>query len=181
MRKLPTPILASFIIIPTITSAQDRDTAEANASDATLTARVKAVLIDNAATKASRIQVDTKDGIVQLSGFVDSQMAQEAALKAARSVPGVREVHNGLDLRAADRTAGQAAKDGVIAAKVKAEIAKDEGLAPASDINVEVNSGVVQLSGFLPNLEQKNRARDVAARVSGVRDVRNNIALEEER
>jgi hyperosmotically inducible protein len=178
MRMLPTLLLACTIAGPMTVAAQERETAGTNPSDSTLAVRVRTALIENEATKASQIQVETQDGVVQLSGFVDSELAQEAALKAARSVPGVREVHNGLDVRAADRTAGQAAKDGVIEGKVKAAIAKDEGLAAASDINVEVNDGVVQLSGFLPSLEQKNRARDVAARVGGVRDVRNNIALE---
>jgi hyperosmotically inducible protein len=180
MTRLPTVILAFVIVAPVVLAAQDRDTAESRASDAVLTARVKAALIDDEATKARQIQVETSNGVVQLSGFVDSEMDLEAALKVARSVPGVREVNNGLDLRASDRTAGQVSRDGVIAAKVKAEIARDEGLAAASDINVEVDGGIVQLSGFLPSLEQKNRARDAATRVKGVRDIRNNITLEEE-
>jgi hyperosmotically inducible periplasmic protein len=180
MMRLPTLILASIVLTPAILSAQDRDTTETQASDAALTARVKAALIDHEATKARQIQVETSSGAVQLSGFVDSEMDVETALKVARSVPGVREVNNGLDLRAPDRTAGEVSKDGVIEAKVKAEIARDEGLATASDINVEVDAGIVQLSGFLPSLEQKNRARDAATRVSGIRDVRNNIAVEEE-
>lgn len=66
-----------------------------------------------------RFALATRNGVVQLSGFVDSVMEQEAALKTARSVPGVREVRNDLDLREADRSAEQAANDGVIEAKVK--------------------------------------------------------------
>lgn len=180
MTRLLTVILAFTIVIPVILSAQDRATAETRASDAVLTARVKAALVDDEATKARQIQVETSNGVVQLSGFVDSEMDLEAALKVARSVPGVREVNNGLDLRATDRTASQVSRDGVIAAKVKAEIARDDGLAAARDVNVDVDGGIVQLSGFLPSLEQKNRARDAATRVSGVRDIRNNITLEEE-
>jgi hyperosmotically inducible protein len=180
MTRLPTLILAFTIVAPILLSAQERDTAETRASDAALTAGVKAALVNDETTKARQIQVETSNGVVQLSGFVDSEMDLEAALKVARSVPGVRAVNNGLDLRASDRTAGQVSRDGVIAAKVKAEIAKDEGLVAASDINVEVDAGIVQLSGFLPSLEQKNRARDAASRIRGVRDIRNNITLEEE-
>jgi hyperosmotically inducible periplasmic protein len=178
MKTWPTLVLASMIATPLITLVQARDTAEDRASDAALTARVKAALMDNEETKANDIQVETRNDVVQLSGFVDSVMTQEAALKTARAVPGVAEVRNDLDLRSVDRTAGQASKDGAIEAKVKAEIAKDEELASASDLNVEVNGGIVQLSGFVPSLEEKNRARDAATRVGGVKDVRNNIALE---
>lgn len=172
MRALSILVLASMIAGPGPALAQER------ASDAALTARVKAAVLDDEETKGKQIHVETRNGVVQLSGFVESVMDQEAALKTARSVPGVKEVRNDLDLDEADRSAKQAAKDGVIEAKVKAEIAKDEGLASANDVNVEVNGAVVQLSGFVANLEEKNRARDIAGAVSGVKDVRNNIALE---
>lgn len=172
MRALSILVLAWMIAGPGPALAQER------ASDAALTARVKAAVLDDEETKGTQIHVETRNGVVQLSGFVDSVMDQEAALKTARSVPGVKEVRNDLDLDEADRSAKQAAQDGVIEAKVKAEIAKDESLASANDVNVEVNGAVVQLSGFVANLEEKNRARDIAGAVSGVKDVRNNIALE---
>lgn len=172
MRAVSILVLASMIAGPGPALAQER------ASDAALTARVKAAVLDDAETKGTQIHVETRNGVVQLSGFVDSVMDQEAALKTARSVPGVKQVRNDLDLAEVDRSAKQAAKDGVIEAKVKAEVAKDEDLASANDVNVEVNGAVVQLSGFVANLEQKNRARDIAGAVGGVKDVRNNIALE---
>jgi hyperosmotically inducible periplasmic protein len=177
MKALSIFVLASMIASSATAIAQDRDIG-ARADDAALAARVKAVLIEDRDLQGRQIQVETRNGVVQLSGFVDSVMAQEAALKTARSVPGVREVRNDLDLRETNRPAGQAAKDSVIETKVKAEIAKDESLAAADDVNVEVDAGIVQLSGFVPSLEEKNRARDIVSRVSGVKDVRNNIALE---
>jgi hyperosmotically inducible protein len=178
MKTLSILVLASMLVHPAAALAQDRDMARARGGDAALTARVISALTDDTQTKGMQIQVETRNGIVQLSGFVDTVMAQEIALKTARSVPGVREVRNDLDLREADRSADQAAKDGVIEAKVKALIAKDAGLAAANDVNVEVNGGIVQLSGFVPSLEEKNRARDIAHGVRGIKDVRNNIALE---
>jgi hyperosmotically inducible periplasmic protein len=178
MRTLSILALAWMIASPVVALAQDRDTTGTRASDAALTARVKAALIDDEETKARQIQVETRNGVVQLSGFVDSVMEQEAALKTARLVPGVREVRNDLDLREADRSAEQAANDGVIEARVKAEIAKDGAIGLANDVNVEVDGGIVQLSGFVASLEDKNRARDIASEVGGVKDVRNNIALE---
>lgn len=178
MKTLSILVLASMLVSPAAALAQDRETARIRAGDAALTARVKAALSDDAQTKGMQIQVETRNGIVQLSGFVDTVLAQEIALKTARSVPGVREVRNDFDLREVDRSADQAAKDGVIEAKVKALIAKDAGLASANDVNVEVNGGIVQLSGFVTSLEEKNRARDIAHGVRGIKDVRNNIALE---
>lgn len=60
---------------------------------------------------------------------------------------------------------------------MKGEIAGKAGLGTASDVNVEVNSGVVELSGFVPTADQKMKAGEIARGISGVKDVRNNIEL----
>src|SRR5690349_16400433 len=69
--------------------------------DATITARVKAELIDNESTKARQIEVETYRGVVQLNGFVGSQTERSTAERVARSVDGVQEVHNNLKLKEA--------------------------------------------------------------------------------
>jgi len=145
--------------------------------DAGITARVKTALISNKATKATQINVETSDGVVQLSGFVDSEMARQAAVSAARNLGGVKEVRDRLLIRDAGRTAGQAVDDTVIAAKLKSELASGAGLGTATEVVVEVNSGVVELSGFVPSHDQKNRAAEIARRISGVMDVKNNIMV----
>lgn len=67
--------------------------------DSLLTAKVKAALIANPATKARQINVATLRGVVQLSGFVDSAAARDEASEVARSVTGVKDVHNELELK----------------------------------------------------------------------------------
>lgn len=70
--------------------------------DATVTARVKAALTANTVTKARQINVETRQGVVQLHGFVDSQAEANAAVQEARAVPGVSEVRNDLEIKPAD-------------------------------------------------------------------------------
>jgi hyperosmotically inducible periplasmic protein len=145
--------------------------------DAGTTARVKSALISNKATKATQISVQTVDGVVQLSGFVDSEMARQAAVSTARNIGGVTEVRDRLLIRDAGRTGGQAIDDTVIAAKLKTELASGAGLGTATEVIVEVNSGIVELSGFVPTFDQKNRAAEIARRITGVMDVKNNITV----
>ena len=45
--------------------------------DSVLTAKVKTALIESSDTKAHQINVETKQGVVQLSGFVDSASCEE--------------------------------------------------------------------------------------------------------
>lgn len=67
--------------------------------DSAITAQVKTKLIADAPVDANKIDVETRAGVVQLSGFVDSADARNRAGEIARSVDGVREVRNDLELR----------------------------------------------------------------------------------
>ena len=148
-----------------------------NMDDSVISMRVKSALIANDATKATQINVETHRGVVQLSGFVDSEAMRAAAASTAKSVTGVKQVQNKLMIRDANRTAGQAVDDTVIAAKVKGELAGKSGFSTATQVNVEVNSGIVELSGFVSNADERAKAASIARSVPGVKDVRNNIAL----
>lgn len=174
MRKFTAWILSVGLIASSASVLADN---AAGKSDVSLTASVKSALISNKDTKASQINVETQQGVVQLSGFVDSETAKQAAEETAQSVAGVTEVQNKLLVRDGKRSTGEAVDDTVIAAKVKGEIAGKAGLGTASDVNVEVNSGVVELSGFVPTTDAKMQAGEIARGINGVKDVRNNIEL----
>lgn len=67
--------------------------------DRTITAAVKAKLLENPATGGMSINVDTLNGAVALSGFAKSANEKETATNIARSTKGVREVRNNLVVR----------------------------------------------------------------------------------
>ncbi len=152
---------------------------EDRARDAALTERVKTALASDNALAGRDIEVETRDGVVQLSGFVDSEDQRTAALLRARSVQGVQEVRNDLSLRDDTRPTNRPVADTVIAAKVRNGL-EGADLGSESEVNVEVSKGVVQLSGFVSTPQEKARAGDVASAVEGVRDVENQIALTDE-
>ena len=64
--------------------------------DSVITTKVKSLLAADDFLKSFQISVETYKGIVQLSGFVDSQRAVDKAVQIARSVNGVRSVKNTL-------------------------------------------------------------------------------------
>lgn len=175
LREL-TLILCLFLVIPAAAAA-DRETQPVN--DATLTAKVKSALASDKSVQARDIEVETRDGVVQLSGFLGSDDAIAAALLRARSVEGVAEVRNDLTVRKDDRPAQAPVSDTVIASRVRSSLGNAQ-LEENSDVNIEVSAGVVQLSGFVNSVEEKTRAGDAASAVPGVRDVENNIALTKE-
>lgn len=65
-------------------------------SDSWITTKVKGELAQDADTKASQIHVDTKQGVVVLSGTVASTAEKNKAEQDARSIKGVVDVQNNL-------------------------------------------------------------------------------------
>jgi osmotically-inducible protein OsmY len=61
-----------------------------------ITTKVKALLAEDDLLKSFQIGVETFKGVVQLSGFVNSQKAVDKAIEITRSVEGVKSVKNDL-------------------------------------------------------------------------------------
>lgn len=75
-------------------------TAGDKVDDASITAKVNAELAKDKDLSAIRIDVDTKDGVVTLSGPTPSATARERASEIARNVKGVTSVNNQLTVSA---------------------------------------------------------------------------------
>jgi osmotically-inducible protein OsmY len=67
--------------------------------DSVITTKVKTQLANDDFLKSFQISVETYKGVVQLSGFVNSQQAVDRAGQIARSVGGVKSVKNNLILK----------------------------------------------------------------------------------
>jgi osmotically-inducible protein OsmY len=64
--------------------------------DSVITTKVKSLLAKDAFLKSFQISVETYQGTVQLSGFVNSKQAVDKAGEITRSVSGVKSVKNDL-------------------------------------------------------------------------------------
>jgi osmotically-inducible protein OsmY len=67
--------------------------------DSLITTKVKAAILNEATLKVAEINVETFKGVVQLSGFVNSQADITKAIEVARSVGGVKSVKNDMRLK----------------------------------------------------------------------------------
>ena len=67
--------------------------------DASITAQVKTSFARSPEVDAMDIKVDTYGGVVQLSGFADSQAQIDRAVTLARNVEGVKKVENDIHLK----------------------------------------------------------------------------------
>ena len=69
------------------------------ASDSWITTKVKSDLAVEKDVSATQIHVDTYEGVVTLSGSVDSQSESQKAEQVARDIKGVKSVVNNLQVK----------------------------------------------------------------------------------
>jgi hyperosmotically inducible protein len=67
--------------------------------DSVITTKVKTAIFNEATLKSSEINVETFKGVVQLSGFVNSQADINKAVEVARGVSGVTSVKNSMRVK----------------------------------------------------------------------------------
>ena len=171
-------VVIALAALAACAATRTQQSAGEHIDDSVITAKVKAALIHDPATKARQIEVDTFRGTVQLNGFVDSAAEKAAATSVAHSVSGVQNVRNNLAVGHTDRSAGEVVDDSVVTTKVKAALVS-EPTTKARDITVVTREGIVQLSGFVDSAAEKATAAEVAQGVRGVKEVRNDLQIKQ--
>src|SRR5438128_2172191 len=121
----------------------------------------------------NEIGVVVKDGVVTLTGWVDSYAKKWAAEEAAHRVRGVKAVANDIEVRlpvSDERTDAD-----IAAAAVRA--LEWDAFVPIEKLDVTVSKGWVTLKGEVEWQFQKEDAERVVRRLSGVKGVINLIVV----
>jgi osmotically-inducible protein OsmY len=127
----------------------------------------------DARVQPNEIGVAVKDGVVTLTGWVDSYTKRWAVEEAAHRVRGVKAVANDIEVRlpsSAERTDAD-----IAAAAVRA--LEWDAFVPIEKLDVTVSKGWVTLSGEVEWQFQRKDAERVVHRLSGVRGVTNLIMV----
>lgn len=98
-KKLIKTLFFSLFLLAVLPSCADNTKRESTGEyldDTVLTTKIKATFVGDSRLKALDINVKTYKGIVQLSGFVDTQKEADRAVQLARTVKGVKAVNNSL-------------------------------------------------------------------------------------
>lgn len=78
---------------PALSSAK-KESAGEYVDDALITTKIKAAIFEESSLKSAEINVETYQGIVQLSGFIRSQADIDKTIAVARKIKGVTSVNN---------------------------------------------------------------------------------------
>jgi osmotically-inducible protein OsmY len=151
-------------------------------SDATITGQVKAAFALSKRLSAYEIAVDTKDGVVTLSGQVPSEVDRELAGNVAKDTTGVKHVDNQLraepGLKPSDASLRESSRvaDLEIHADLRERLAASEYLA-GSEIQASVKDRVVTLTGRVQTPQQKTGAEQLARSLPNVAEVVNQLTV----
>jgi hyperosmotically inducible protein len=89
--------LIALFVLP-LTFAACGKTVGETIDDATITARVKTALLNDPQVGGMKIDVDTTQGVVTMSGIVKSQAEAARAIELARQASGVKDVKSTLQI-----------------------------------------------------------------------------------
>ncbi|WP_223653862.1 BON domain-containing protein [Halopseudomonas nanhaiensis] len=150
--------------------------------DATLTATIKSKLLWNRRTQGLDIKVRSENGVVTLSGQVDSEETRELAGRIAEDTDQAREIRNQLnvsDMAGSDFTgtaqnaahsAGDALSDAWVTSKVKSSLLFSRNLSGTS-ISVDTQGGRVRLAGTVESDAEREQVIRTAEDIRGVTEV----------
>ncbi|MGC2552559.1 MAG: BON domain-containing protein [Candidatus Sulfotelmatobacter sp.] len=140
-------------------------------TDEEIQENVMAELKWDAKLQPNEIGVTVKDGIVTLTGWVDSFLKKWSAEDVALKVSGVKAVANDLEVKlSSERT------DADVAAAALRALEWD-AFVPSDKVQVTVSKGWVTLKGEVEWQYQKEDAERVVRRLAGVKGVSNLITV----
>ena len=142
-------------------------------TDAQIQADVLAELRWDPRVQVNEIGVSVKDGVVTLTGWVDSYLKKWAAEEAAHKVRGVKAVANEIEVKLASSSTRT---DTDIAAAV-ARTLETDAFIPIDKLDITVSKGWVTLKGEVEWQYQKTEAERAVRRLTGVTGVTNLIAV----
>jgi osmotically-inducible protein OsmY len=139
-----------------------------NVNDAGITRSIETEMKGYDGISSHLVDVETENGVVRLSGFVDNLLARDQSVTLAKSIKGVRSVIDELEVRPVARTDTQIHHDIL-------EALETDPATESWKIDVSVEDGNVTLSGSSGSWQENRLAEQIAKGVRGVRSVDNEM------
>jgi osmotically-inducible protein OsmY len=123
--------------------------------------------------RGDAIKIESKDGVVTLTGTVAEEPHKTLAQETVASLPGVKSVDNRLELKG---TPAAESADALVSARVKLDLLSHRNLS-ASNTDVHVKDGIVTLRGEATSPAQIDLTTEYIKDVEGVKDVKNDMTV----
>ena len=178
----------------------DRATGTERAGDAAgnawIMTKIQGKYFTDGLVKGRRIDVSANNGVVTLTGTVESEQEKQKAVELARNTEGVRRVEDRLQVAAGaeagatatggstpaagtlpeDRGFTEQMSDAGITARIQSKFFLNDTV-KSRNIDVDTSGGVVTLAGQVGNDAEQQEAISLARSVSGVKGVKNQLRV----
>ncbi|MCD6050427.1 MAG: transport-associated protein [Verrucomicrobia bacterium] len=149
-------------------------------SDGWIATKVKSTLLFHRNVRATKTDVNVKDGVVILSGEASSMAQKELTTEYAKDVEGVKSVKNEMTVATApvttSETVGEKIDDASITAQVKSALVSHRSTS-AFKTKVSTTDGIVTVSGSAKNEAEKSLVTKLVSDIHGVISVNNNMVV----
>ena len=150
-------------------------------SDGWVGTKVKSNLLFHRNVRATKTDVNVKDGVVTLTGEASSLAQKELTTEYAKDVDGVKEVRNEMTVANTPVKTTESVSDKIddasITAQVKSSLLSHRSTS-AIKTKVHTMNGVVTISGVAKNAAEKSLVTKLASDIYGVASVNNNMTIE---
>ena len=168
-------------------------------ADGWLVTKIQAQYFADNDVKARYINVSARDGVVTLTGRVDTAVEHEQAVQIAKNTDGVTRVDDRLTATSGTASTPPPSPAGAVATGGSAPVAPDASAAPIDDaqitarvqskffldeqvksrrIEVDVRQGVVTLQGEVASEAERAQALLLARTTEGVRRVEDHLTVD---
>ncbi|MDR3477822.1 MAG: BON domain-containing protein [Gammaproteobacteria bacterium] len=125
-----------------------------------------------------KVNVTSHEGIVTLSGKINTDVEASKLIEIAESVPGVKDVDAP---KLTPKKSENSFKDSEITAKVKGTFVREKLFGdkdvPVMSVNVTTTNGVVYLTGTVDNQAEADNAVKLAKSIHGVKSVNSKVVI----
>ena len=122
--------------------------------------------------KDDDVKIQSKDGVVTLTGTVSEESHKLLAKEAVAGLPGATSVDNRLEVKGESRAE---MSDAWLTAKVKTVLLFHRNVSAMTEVNTK--GGTVTLQGNATSQAQKDLTTECAKDVEGVKDVKNEMTV----
>jgi osmotically-inducible protein OsmY len=141
-------------------------------SDDEIESRVNNSIFWHQYLEASDIEISVQDAVVYLEGSVDNYWKKTKAANVSSRVKGVAGIDNDLAVVPSDDV-----EDESIAENIVDNLERNQNV-DQDDITVQVNNGVVTLTGTVSSYAESNATYNATTVVPGVTDINNDIDID---
>lgn len=143
-------------------------------SDRNIESSVKQSYVFQKYLQDDDIKIESKDGVVTMTGVVSGNYHRVLAQETVAGLPGVKSVDNKLELKGSAPTANS---DAWVRDNVVATLLFHRSVRPTTT-EVDVKDGVVTLRGEASSQAQKELTTEYVKDVEGVKDVKNEMTID---